>query len=309
MKNGNNADINWVSRVGANRIGTIFFHRLIEMFGLRAAYLMLHFAAWQHVLLDKKSVSAIRDFRTRCGVPAGRYCIYRHFHSFGMSLIDRFYLTRTTGEGKFGFTYINEETIGREVQRGGGVILLGAHFGNWEIAGALLGKRLSKPVHVLMYDDRSEDPAGAAAGSEGIIIHPVQADAADTAVEIINALRAGEIVCLHGDRYFTGQRKTAIDFLGSPASFPAGPMAMAMITGASVIPCFTVRTSLFHYEFSAADPIRPEAADRNLRDKAIRTAMEKYVRVLETQCRKYPDQWYNFYGYWMDRECFPEENG
>ncbi|MBN1760707.1 MAG: lysophospholipid acyltransferase family protein [Chitinispirillaceae bacterium] len=225
--------------------------------------------------------------------------MFRHFRSFGISLIDRYILTRGMRDAKrFRFDYINESVIEQEAFRGG-VILLGAHMGNWEIAGALLGKRLRKPVHVFMYDDQPEATGNASVREkDGVIIHPVQADGADIAVEVVNALRSGEIVCLHGDRYFEGQRTVEIGFLGKPALFPAGPMAMAMITGATVLPCFTLRTSLFHYEFSSATPIRPQVVDRCRRDAAIREATEQYVRILEATCRRYPDQWYNFYRYW-----------
>ncbi len=300
----------WVENVAGNRAGTLFFHRIIELFGIRPAYVMLFFAAWYHVFFDRNSVAALRQFRKRCGMTTHRSDLYRHFRSFGIALIDRFVLTRGgAGAKRFVFTYSNEAVIAEEVKRGGGVILLGAHMGNWEIAGALLGKRLATAVHVFMYDQNESVIDQSVRNEKGVIIHPVQTGGADVAVEIINALRSGEIVCLHGDRYVEGQRTVPIDFLGASAPFPAGPMAMATITGASVLPCFTLRTSLFHYEFSAATPIRPEPASRSTRDEVIRAATERYVRILEEMCGRYPDQWYNFYRFWSDPDCFPPENG
>ena len=40
------------------------------------------------------------------------------------------------------------------------------------------------------------------------------------------------------------------------------------------------------------------AVERSTRDDAIRAATERYVRIVEATCRRYPDQWYNFYRYW-----------
>jgi predicted LPLAT superfamily acyltransferase len=309
-QSGEEQEHDWVENVEGNRAGTLFFHRIIEQFGIRPAYVLLFFAAWYYVFFDRNSVAALRQFRERCGMKTRRRDLYRHFRSFGIALIDRFVLTRGgSGAKRFVFTYSNEATIAEEVKRGGGVILLGAHMGNWEIAGALLGKRLATPVHVFMYDQGNTGIDISGRSENGVIIHPVQTGGAAIAVEIINALRGGEIVCLHGDRYYEGQRTIAFDFLGALAHFPAGPMAMAAITGASVLPCFTMRTSLFHYEFSAAMPIRPESADRSTRDETIRTATERYVRILEETCGRYPDQWYNFYRFWSDSDCFSPENG
>ena len=293
----------WVGNVHANHAGTIFFHRLIETFGIHVAYGVLFFAAWQYALFDAKSVRAIRAFRLNCGLSTRKSDFFHHFRSFGISLIDRFILTRGMRDAiRFRFKYCNEAVISVEADRGG-VILLGAHMGNWEIAGALLSRRLSKPVHVFMYDDQNDATDSSKQETTGVIIHPVQAGGADIAVEIVNALRNGEIVCMHGDRFYEGQRTLEIGFLGKMALFPAGPMAMAAITGASVIPCFTMRRSLFEYEFSAATPIHPERGERGNRDTLIRSAMERYVAVLEEKCREFPLQWYNFFPFWRENQA------
>jgi len=287
----------WVARTGGNRLGTRFFESLISVFGLYPAYAMLFFAAAQYLLFDRKGADALRDFRRHLGLATNFADLYGHFYSFGTTLIDRyaFATSRRTG---FYNVHINEDLIRRELGRGKGVILLGAHIGNWELAGRLLTKRLNVRAHVFMYDDGTATPVEVADTDQGLSVHHVQESASDTAVEIINALRRSEIVCLHGDRFFGQQRTETIDFFGAPAVFPAGPMAIAAITGASVLPCFTVRTRLLRYEFYAAQPIYVGPCNREERDVEIRSAIKRYVSALEDVCRKYPGQWYNFYRFW-----------
>ncbi|MBN1577015.1 MAG: lysophospholipid acyltransferase family protein [Chitinispirillaceae bacterium] len=291
----------WTTRAGGNRGGTRFFEWIITAFGLNPAYGVLIFVACQYALLDKKVVDAIRDFRAHVGFSTTPADLFHHIYSFGITLIDRYAFISGRG-AKFQTVHCNEATIIREVGRGKGVILLGAHVGNWEYAGNLLTKRITAKVHVFMYDAGTGRGAETASQFQRPVVHHVQESASDTAVEIINALRRGEIVCLHGDRFFGDQRTESLDFFGKPAPFPAGPMAIAAITGASVIPCFTVRTALRQYTFSAAEPVYIQSGNRNERDERIRAAMRQYVDALETMCRQYPRQWYNFYRFWQG-EC------
>jgi predicted LPLAT superfamily acyltransferase len=285
-------DRTWVDRAGGNRGGTLFFERLITLSGLRPAYAMLFFAAWQYALLDRKGAAAIRDFRSHLGLRTTHVDLYRHFHSFGMTLIDRFAFSCGLG-GRFRTEHVNEAAIAAEVARKKGVILLGGHVGNWEFAGNLLTKRLGADVHVFMYGAGE----GSARIAPGVVVHHVQGGASDTAVGIVNALRDGAIVCMLGDRFFGEQRTVVHDFLGEPARFPAGAMAIAAATGAAVIPCFTVRTSRYNYSFSAAEPIHVPAG-RDQREEGIYSGVGRYVAVLERTCRTHPLQWYNFFRFW-----------
>ena len=289
----------WIEQAVGNRAGTRFFIKVINLFGLFPAYFFLFFASCQYLFFDRKSSAAIRNYRRRLGLSTSKLHLFRHFYSFGVTLIDRYAYMGKRESHRFKTLHSNEERIIREVGQGKGVILLGAHFGNWEFAGNLLTKRITARVHVFMYATGNEYKDGNISVINNLIIHHVQNAASDIAVEIINALRSGDIVCMHGDRFIEGQRTETIDFLGKTARFPVGPMALAAITGAPVIICHTVRTALFSYTFSAEEPVQISAGvDRTVRDEQMRSALEKYVSVLEKMCRKYPYQWYNFYQFW-----------
>jgi predicted LPLAT superfamily acyltransferase len=290
----------WVEKAKGNSAGTRFFIWIISKTGILPAYFVLLFAAAQYTLFDKKTRRVLKEFRLRAALPCSVIHIYRHFYNFGMSLVDR-YAFLLTQRQFFRFTTHNEDLIERELRAGKGVILLGAHFGNWELAGNLLQGRMNVNVNFLMYDAESKavkDAVAKATANRQVNIIFVGKDSTDTSVALMNALQRGEIVCLHGDRIFGEQRSVKVPFMGHDVNFPAGPFILAAASGAPVIPIFAVKTGLQNYAFSAYDPIRFENCSRLERQGLIDKAVKGYALLLETLVRKYPLQWFNYYHFW-----------
>lgn len=291
---------NWVERVKGNGIGTRLFISIISTVGVLPAYFILFFASMQYTILDRKTKTILREFRTIAGLKCSWVDIFRHFYSFGMSLIDR-YAFLITQKSFFTFSTNNENLIENEVKKGKGVILLGAHFGNWELAGNLLQGRMSTKINFLMFDAESKEVKDAlrkTAENSPVNIIFVGNDSPDATIALVNALNRGEIVCLHGDRILGEQRFEEVNFLGKTARFPIGPFVLSVATGAPVIPFFTVKTGILHYSFTALEPIRFDTISRNERQVKIHSAVVAYVSALESIVRKYPLQWFNYYNFW-----------
>jgi len=290
----------WVEKAQGNSAGTRLFIWIISKIGILPAYVVLLFAAAQYTLLDRKTVRVLKEYRMRAKLPCTIYHIYCHFYNFGMSLVDR-YAYLLTQKQFFKFTTQNEDLIERELRAGKGVILLGAHFGNWELAGNLLQGRLNANVNFLMYDAESKavkDAVAKATANRQVNILFVGKDSTDTSIALMNALQRGEIVCLHGDRVLGEQRSVKVSFMGHDVNFPAGPFILAAASGAPVIPIFAVKTGLLSYSFSAYDPIRFEQCSRHERQGLIDKEVKGYALLLESMVRKYPLQWFNYYHFW-----------
>lgn len=61
----------------------------------------------------------------------------------------------------------------------------------------------------------------------------------DTAgLEIMTALKRGEIVAMHADRTIGDKHIVRLNFLGSPANFPSGPYTVAALSGAPLVNAF-----------------------------------------------------------------------
>ena len=295
-------NLKWTQRAGGNHLGIRFFIWIISRTGLLPAYFFLIFASFQYVLLDRKTKKHLREYRSALGLRTTLVSYFCHFYSFGMSLIDR-YAHLLSSRPLFRYDSINEELINEQLARGKGVILLGAHVGNWEIAGNVLQQRMNVPINLLMYDAESErvkQVVSSAVERRNVNVIFVSQDSPDSIIEVVNALKRGEIICMHGDRVLGTQRSEIVSFLGKQARFPSGPFSIAAMTGAAVIPFFSVKTGWRHYTFSAFEPVIIDNSDREIRQRKICDAVKHFSISLETIARRYPHQWYNLYNFWVD---------
>jgi lauroyl/myristoyl acyltransferase len=171
-----------------------------------------------------------------------------------------------------------------------GVVSVTAHVGNWEMAGRLLAGRTRRRTHVVVAPE-------AVAGLErwvrrdGDGVRFVARGPVSVGVELVAALRRGEVVALQGDRALGTQGDVLIPFFGRPAPFPLGPFILARAAAAPVVAAFCLLEPDDRYAVSIAPPItveRGEEAD----------AARRWVGVLEEVVREHPTQWFNFFDVW-----------
>ncbi len=300
--------IKWDGQFKGSIWGTRIFLKIISLCGLMPAYALLAPVSLYYVAREKTAIRAIKSFRRRLGLPISLVECWRHFYSFGMNILDRYaFLARS--KPPFRFTTINEEFILAALDRGKGAILLSAHVGNWEIAGNLLCDRIRKPVHYAMVDAEKPEVRSMfdkAIGNRRISIIPVNRGGMEFMVEILNALRKNEIVCMHGDR-MVGKKGRSVPFLGAPVTFPVGPFAVAAATGAPIIPIFTYKRGFKHYLFHAFDPIDVQSLG-NERDMQITEGLKKFVNSIEMVVKDNPYEWFNFYDFWESENTQPVSN-
>jgi len=183
-------------------------------------------------------------------------------------------------------------------ERGRGVMLLTAHLGNWEIGGLMLAE-IGQPIHVVLVPDifpGVERTRRRLHRESGVVEIPIDRSALPT-LSVVRALAGNAIVGMQGDRDFNNTG-IAVPFFGRDAFFPRGPFAVAMSTGAAVLPAFIVRVPDGRYRAIVEKPLEIERGGD--RGAALRGNVERYVAVLERYVREYPDQWYCFYPFWDD---------
>ena len=289
----------WDGTSKGSAAGTWIFIQLITRFGLIPAYFLLTFVSLYYALFKKEPITVIRSLRNHCHLKTSLFDLYRHFFSFGMSLIDKYaFLLRR--KSPFSFESIREDVITQALGNGRGVILLGAHIGNWEIAGNLLSERLGAPISYVMVDAERPDVRGVlgkALDARKTAVIPVAGDGLDFMFAVKEALKKNGIVCMHGDRNI-GTKGEKHNFLGEDVVFPIGPFAIGAATGAPVIPVIVTKSGLKKYVFKAYAPILFEGVTPQNRDKYIFTAMERYVGILEQVVKEKPYEWFNFYNFW-----------
>jgi KDO2-lipid IV(A) lauroyltransferase len=189
------------------------------------------------------------------------------------------------------------EHLEAAVERGQGVMLLTAHLGNWELGGFLL-KGLDLPVSVVYVRDQSPSAEQFRAFLRGLIDVgeiPIDPSSQLSSIPILHALSEGRLVAMQGDRDFNDQ-DIRFDFFGKPAPFPVGPAILARLTGAALIPAFITYGERHQLDITFGAPI--EVAADGARQAAAVAATRRWVEVVETAVRRWPDQWYTFYDFW-----------
>jgi lauroyl/myristoyl acyltransferase len=162
--------------------------------------------------------------------------------------------------------------------------------GNWELAGRLLATRSARRTHVVVAPDEApalerwlrRDGDGMRFVPRG---HP------GVGLELLAALRRGEIVALQGDRALGTRGDVCIPFFGRPAPFPLGPFVLARAAGAPVVPAFCLLDGGGRYTMRIAPPL---TVARGGEERAARA----WVALLEGVVAEHPTQWFNFFDVW-----------
>jgi KDO2-lipid IV(A) lauroyltransferase len=183
---------------------------------------------------------------------------------------------------------------------GRGIIFAVAHMGNWEVAGAL-GESLELPVLAVAEDLPNRRitewfiETRAAFGIEIII-----AGRGSTMATLARGLQEGSVVALVADRDVTG-RGIEVEFFGEATTMPAGPVSLALMTGAALFPIGTYFDGDGH-RFAIRPELRiPEAESRSER---IAIATQDLAHAYEGIIREQPTDWHLFQPNWpSDREA------
>lgn len=290
----------WVERARGNEGGTKFIISFLSKFGLFPSYLLLCGASLQYTITDKQSRKILKDLYSHLKRSFHFYNHFFHIYSFGMALVDRFAFLLSPKQ-LFDYDGENEQLIIDNVSRGNGCILLGSHIGNWEIAGNLLSGKIDKPIYFIMYDNESKglkDEIKDVLAKRKVQILNINNQDPSIMIQMINILRQGGILCIHGDRVAPGQKFTEIDFLGEKARFPIGPFILGAVSGSPIIPVICLKSGIRKYHIKAYEPMNIKYTNRSDRDIEIQRSCKKYVEILESTVKKHPYQWYNFFPFW-----------
>jgi predicted LPLAT superfamily acyltransferase len=222
------------------------------------------------------------------------------FRSFTTVFVDRF-LLETGRHDRFSLIHDGLDDIVAAARAKRPVILWMAHLGNWEVAAHCL-RKLDVPLTLVIgryEDERIEALQRDRLAEQRVRIVAVQDDSSFGVVEVVKALKAGDLVTISGDRLFSDrQRAIEVDFLGHRCRAPLGPYLLAGLTGAPLVPAFGLREGPLRYRFVALPPRRVDFSGRENRDAAMAAAAQGCFDDLAATARLHPEQWYNFFIYW-----------
>ncbi len=182
----------------------------------------------------------------------------------------------------------NFERIQSAAKNPRGMILISAHFGNWELSLAVSAAK-GFPLYVLARDQKLKklnELFNKLRESKGSIVVRKGTDIK----RLIRVLKEGSSVGILADQN-AGVHGELLELFGRPASTAIGPYRLAQKEGALILPAFIHRRKGPYHEL-----ILEEIMSIGKNDDIV-PYMEKYNRLLEKHIRQDPTQWF-----WMHKK-------
>lgn len=311
VRAGDDGESRWTGRSRGSGFGYELYFLVLRLLGRRFAYFVLGFVTVYFYLFARAGRRASQDFFRRVRGPTSFWQrekdTWRHFSTFAKLLSDRLEVL-DQGKAAFESGYTDFHNLTDALAEGDGVILLSAHFGSWGIAGAQLAGH-ARP-NVVVFDNEAESIRRFYAR------HPertppkliVQSEGPTASMEILRALRSGEIVAMLADRVVPGGASVRVPFFGQDILLPVGPFSLAVVSGAPIAITFGHKAGFGRHEFVVLPARRFVAKRRADREALVEEGARWFAAALEAEARAHPHQWLNFYLYWASAAEQPDQS-
>jgi KDO2-lipid IV(A) lauroyltransferase len=179
---------------------------------------------------------------------------------------------------------------------GKGTVIATAHFGSWDIAGAIFARHFplsaiaetfkDPQFNALMQGHRIEKRMG---------IIPME----NAPRRVLQDLRENKAVAIVVDRPVSKEKGVEVTFFGKKAYVPGGPAALALKAGATILPGFVWYGRKNHFYLRAFAPIYPQPYQGPAeREREIARLMQAIYAALEEIIAEWPTQWFMFRPFW-----------
>ncbi|MBI1874333.1 MAG: lysophospholipid acyltransferase family protein [Acidobacteria bacterium] len=228
---------------------------------------------------------------------AERRAIARHvFSHFGRLLFELLKFSTFPHKRMLALVDVDgEERVRQAYAQGRGVLFFTGHFGYWEIH-AIAHALKFQPIGVLA---RPLDNPHLNAFLEG-----VRSCTGNTVIyrrsalrRVLRTLDAGQGVALLIDQHILTPEAVYVDFFERPAATTSALAAIALRTGAPVVPVFAVPLERGRYRLIYDHPIEPPRADS---PDPVAELTQRCTDVLEMYVRRYPGLWLWMHRRWRD---------
>jgi Kdo2-lipid IVA lauroyltransferase/acyltransferase len=181
--------------------------------------------------------------------------------------------------------------------QGKGVLFFTGHFGFWELHAIVHALQL-EPIGVLA---RALDNGRLNGLLEDIRQHTGNSVIyrQGTIRRVMRMLHAGHGVALLIDQHVQGRDAVQVDFFERPAATTSALAALALRTGAPVVPVFALPIGRGRYRMIYEHPVEPPDSET---EHAIRDFTQRCTDVLEMYVRRHPELWLWMHRRWRDTD-------
>ncbi len=216
------------------------------------------------------------------------------FQHFGILIFDLLWLMKKGEEEIRKITKIRGIEILREAKESKkGVLLLSAHFGNWEIVPhslALQGFHINSIARKLdnPYLEKVLSKFRERHGNR--IIY--KQDARKEAIEI---LKKGDFLAILADQNTLKNHGVFVDFFGTPACTSIGLALFHIKYDSPIIPIFCYPDENYNYLIEIKKPLEKEP------DEDVLKITQKYTKIIEDEIKKSPHLWLWVHQRWKEK--------
>jgi KDO2-lipid IV(A) lauroyltransferase len=181
--------------------------------------------------------------------------------------------------------------------KGKGVLFFTGHFGFWELHAIAHAVKI-EPIGVLaraLDNSRLNDVLERIRQRTGNTVIYRQG----TIRRVLRMLHAGHGVALLIDQHIQGPDAVQVDFFERPVATTSALAALALRTGAPVVPVFALPLGRGRFRMIYEHPVEPPGADT---EQAVREFTQRCTDVLEMYVRRHPHLWLWMHRRWRDTE-------
>jgi KDO2-lipid IV(A) lauroyltransferase len=181
--------------------------------------------------------------------------------------------------------FIDLDYLDQALEKGNGVILYTAHFGNWELFGAVLALKgykinsIAREQNNLLFDkkiNKIRRNLGIGIIPRGLAVR-----------QAFKALKNNEIVAILGDQD-ARNNGWKLEFFERPASTFPGAVQFAARTGAEIVPAFFSRSGWLEHQFKCYPPRKIKKGSTK---EELKKELQSLLKLTEEEIKKSPADW------------------
>ncbi len=224
------------------------------------------------------------------------------YQNLCISLLEVFWFSRFTPKKVRSIIETSDlQKMDEALAKGKGLIMLGGHFGNWELVALSVGLLSGHPLTIIVQEQRNKfvdrfmNSARTMFGNEVVVMDKAPR-------EILHELRSNGVVAMLADQ--SGPREGLfVNYFHRPAATHKGPAVFSLRAGAPILMAFLIRQGNGRYKIELADVDTNISAETD--EEKIRELTQRHVMLLEQYVTRYPDHWLWMHKRWKHVDKAP----
>jgi KDO2-lipid IV(A) lauroyltransferase len=279
-------------------------YKMIQWMSLKSAYRLSRWIFYLLFIIDRKhrnrAIKHILHANVATEPALAKSIALKSFFSFSQLLVEIIKMNQLYSSDKIKRSG-NPETVQQVFGTKGeniNVIIVTAHYGNWEVAGTGYADISGIPMVSIMrpfanylvgkYILRNRESGSHTSVSK---THGVK--------ELFKALKSGKTIAILADQHASSGEGIETTFFGQPCRTHATPALLHLKTGVPIMPEVTRRLdNNFGFEFYSGELIRYTPTGDKQHDVKVITQM--FTTALEKMIAEKPEQWMWVHRRWLN---------